>query len=241
MDFKNDYADPRRAAAYGELKYPDTYYLAFRDVPGLISKHVTGNRALDFGCGTGRSTRFLQEIGFDVVGIDIARDMLELAREKDPEGRYVLVEEGDLSQFASGNYDLVLSAFTFDNIPTLETKLTIFKGLRDLLSPTGKLINLVSSPDIYVNEWMSFSTKAYPENRRARSGDQVRIVNTAIADERPVVDIMWTDEAYREVYEHTGLEISEKLRPLGREDEPYEWVNETRIAPWVIYILQRLN
>jgi hypothetical protein len=27
-------------------------------------------------------------------------------------------------------------------------------------------------------------------------------------------------------------------RPLGREDEPFAWVNETRIAPWVIYVLR---
>jgi hypothetical protein len=28
-------------------------------------------------------------------------------------------------------------------------------------------------------------------------------------------------------------------KPLGKENEPYEWVNETTIAPWVIYVLKK--
>jgi hypothetical protein len=34
---------------------------------------------------------------------------------------------------------------------------------------------VVSSPVIYVNEWASFSTKAFPENRTAKSGERVLI------------------------------------------------------------------
>ena len=50
---------------------------------------------------------------------------------------------------------------------------------------------------------------------------------------------MWSDEAYQETYRQAGLHVLATLRPLAKEDEPYEWVNETRIAPWVIYVLQR--
>jgi hypothetical protein len=28
-------------------------------------------------------------------------------------------------------------------------------------------------------------------------------------------------------------------RPLAKESEPYPWVSETAIAPWVIYVLRR--
>jgi len=28
------------------------------------------------------------------------------------------------------------------------------------------------------------------------------------------------------------------FQPLAKGDEPYPWVNETRIAPWVIYVLR---
>ncbi|MBI4718542.1 MAG: methyltransferase domain-containing protein [Planctomycetes bacterium] len=237
MDFRNCYDDEDYAAAYAKLEFPGTYYLAFRDLPGIIRRAVRGGRALDFGCGTGRSTRFLARLGLRTVGVDIAGEMVRRARSIDPAGDYRLVDDGDLGALPDGGFDLILSAFTFDNVPGREKKVMLFRGLRRVLGPEGRIVNLVSSPDIYRNEWASFSTRDFPANRQARCGDEVRIVVTALEDRRPAVDILWPDEAYREVYERCGLAVHEVHRPLGRTDEPYEWVSETTIAPWVIYVL----
>lgn len=236
--FRNAYEDARFADAYSRLEFPGTYYLAFRDLPAIIGEHVTGRTALDFGCGAGRSTRFLRRLGLDAVGLDISADMIERARAIDPAGDYRLIQDGDLTEVEGRAFDLVLSAFTFDNIPTMDRKVALFRGLRNLLSARGRIINLVSSPEIYTREWASFSTAAFPENQQARSGDIVRIVNTAIADSRPVEDVLWTDNAYREVFEKSGVSIVKAYRPLAADHEPYAWVNETRIAPWVIYVLK---
>jgi SAM-dependent methyltransferase len=239
-EFSNVYEDKARADAYAQLEFPGTYYLAFRDLPTIIGAHVQGRSALDFGCGTGRSTRFLRGLGFDpVVGVDVAEHMVALARERDPQGEYRLVPDGDLGGLASGAYDLVLSAFTFDNIPTMEKKVALFKSLKRLLTDGGRIVNLVSSPEIYVNEWASFSTKDFPENRTALSGDTVRIVMLDVEDQRPVEDILWTDEEYQKVYKRAGLVSLNTYRPLANQDEPYSWVSETAIAPWVIYVLGR--
>jgi SAM-dependent methyltransferase len=239
MDFRNTYEDDAYAAAYAQLEFPGTYYLAFRDLPAILSKHIAGKRALDFGCGAGRSTRFLVKLGFAAVGIDIAEEMVTKARTIDPAGDYRLIADGDFSQFADGSFDLVMAAFPFDNIPTAATKLSLFRGLARVLKPNGRIVNLVSSPDIYWNEWTSFSTKDFPENRRAKCGDPVQIIGLSLPDQRPVVDILWPDEDYREVYRQAGLEVVEVYRPLGRPDEPHAWVNETTIAPWVIYVLEK--
>jgi ubiquinone/menaquinone biosynthesis C-methylase UbiE len=238
VGFFNSYEDAKRAEAYAKLGFPGTYYLAYRDLPDIISEHVKGRKAIDFGCGTGRSTRFLRRLGFDAVGVDISEDMLKKAREMDPDGNYRLIEEGDLSQFEDDAYDLALCAFTFDNIPTMEKKVANFREIGRLLKSEGRIVNLVSSPEIYTHEWASFSTKDFPENKRAKSGDKVRIIQTDLDDKRPVEDVVWTDECYREVFEGAGLELVKTYRPLAREDEPYRWVNETRIAPWVIYVLK---
>jgi hypothetical protein len=58
-----------------------------------------------------------------------------------------------------------------------------------------------------------------------------------VEDLRPVEDIVWSDDAYRDVYKQAGLEIVKTYKPLGKDDDPVVWVNETRIAPWVIYVL----
>jgi len=237
--FSNVYDDEVRASAYARLEYPGTYYLAFRDIPAIVAEHVQGKRALDFGCGTGRSTRFLRQLGFDVMGVDIAQHMLNLARGLDPAGDYRLVPDGDLGGLTPDSYDLILAAFTFDNVPTMEKKVALFASLARLLRSGGRIVNLVSSPEIYVHEWASFSTKNFPENRAARSGEKVRIVMLDVEDKRPVEDILWTDDAYREVFRQAGLAPVATHRPLARESEPYSWVSETTVAPWVIWVLAR--
>jgi SAM-dependent methyltransferase len=239
VKFSNVYEDAKRAEAYAKLEFPGTYYLAYRDLPGIIFEHVKGRKAMDFGCGAGRSSRFLRKLGFDVVGVDISEGMVGKAKELDSNGDYRVVADGDLSQFENLSFDLVLSVFTFDNIPTSEKKVRNFKEIGHLLRGEGRVVSLVSSPEIYVNEWASFSTRDFPENQRAKSGDEVRIVMTDVEDRRPVVDVVWSPESYRETYELAGLEIVEVYKPLAKETEPYRWVNETRIAPWTIYVLKK--
>jgi len=234
----NCYEDADRANAYATLEFANTYYLAFRDLPRILTEHVTGTRALDFGCGTGRSTRLLRKLGFHVTGIDISEDMLRIARAADLSGDYRFVPGDNLSQFAAASFDLVLCAFPFDNILE-EKKARIFCDLAKLLVPSGTVINLVSSPQIYTHDWASFTTRDFPENAAARSGDVVRIVTTDHHDRRPVEDFLCTDEVYRAVYREAGLEVIGVFAPLAKGDEPYSWVSETQIGPWVIYVLKR--
>ncbi len=236
--FGNAYADAMRAAAYADLGFPGTYSLAFRDMPGILGRHVSGRRALDFGCGTGRSTRFLGELGYDVFGVDISEAMLEQATKRDPIGRYHLIGAGGLASIPWTDFDLIFAAFTFDNIPTDDEKLRALTGLRAHLQRAGRLVLLVSRPEIYIHEWLSFSTKDFPENRLAGNGDPVRIVMLDVPDRRPIDDVVCTDAGYRSLIHRAGLEVLETALPLGRNDEGIPWVSEQHVAPWAIYVLQ---
>ena len=201
--FGNVYEDQERARAYATLQFPGTYYLAFRDLPVLIRRYKHGSSALDFGCGTGRSTRFLRNLGLSVVGADISQAMLEQARALDPSGKYHLIRNNIAGEFAAGSFDVVLAAFTFDNMPT-EMKADALSALRTLLASDGCLLCVVSSPAIYVNEWASFSTRDFPENRHAADGDRVRIIMLDIPDHRPVEDVLCTDAHYRRLLKGQG-------------------------------------
>jgi hypothetical protein len=108
-----------------------------------------------------------------------------------------------------------------------------------VLKEDGRIINLVSSPEIYCHEWASFSTKDFPENKRAKSGDRVRIIKTDIEDKRPVEDVVCSDADYQQAYRRAGLELITTYPPLADEWGPFAWVNETRIAPWIIYVLKK--
>ncbi len=238
MIFQNSYEDAVRAASYSRLEFPNTYFLAYRDLPSIIGRYLSGGRALDFGCGTGRSTRFLSRLGFQVSGVDISAEMVSLAKAADPSGNYQVISDGDFSAFSLNSFDLILSVFTFDNIPGIERRTKLMEQLGKLLKPSGIMVLLDSTPEIYTHEWASFSTCGFPENRNARSGEKVQIVMTDVTDRRPVEDIIWFDQDYRACFEKAGLKLIRVEKPLGRPTEPFEWKDETKVAPWVIYVVK---
>jgi SAM-dependent methyltransferase len=236
--FRNVYDDARYAESYARLEWDGTYHLVRRDLPPILATHVRGRRALDFGCGTGRSTRLLRACGFEVVSVDIAASMIERARRLDPEGDYRLIEDGDAARLGSEAFDLVLAAFPFDNTPQAD-KPRLLGALRDRLDAGGRFVNVVSSPEIYTHEWASFSTRDFPENRDAGDGDIVRIVTTSFENAPPCEDVLCTDRAYRQMYGDAGFEVIADHRPLALGDDGTSWVSETHVAPWVIWVLGR--
>jgi len=239
MGFRNSYEDDRLAAGYNELELDGTYDLVFRNLPGLLALHVKGTRAVDFGCGTGRSARFLQKLGFVTTGLDISEEMVAIARQRDPKGTYQIIDNGDFQTLPANGFDLVLSAFAFDNIPGFDWKVQLFRGLGSLLAEGGILANIVSTPEIYIHEWVSFSTRDYPKNRVAQCGDVVSIVATELSDAGPVEDILWPHEDYLRVYREAGLDVVLVERPLATGDEGITWQSETSVAPWAIYLLKQ--
>jgi SAM-dependent methyltransferase len=236
-EFNNTYSNQKRAESYSKLEFPNTYYLAYRDLPEIIKKHTNGSEAIDFGCGTGRSTRFLKQIGFNATGIDISDEMIAIAKKLDPTGIYQVVIDGSYNQLGSGRYNLVQAIFTFDNIPGWDNRTKILSGLKDLLAPSGRMILLDSTPELYIHEWASFSTKDFPENRNAKTGDIVKDIMLDVEDRRPVEDIFWSIEDYHKLFEKAGLCLETTYKPLGYLWEPYNWVSELHIAPWMIFVL----
>jgi SAM-dependent methyltransferase len=240
LPFSNVYEDDERAQAYAALDFPGTYSLAFRDIPALVATHVHGALALDFGCGAGRSTRFLERLGFRTIGIDISGAMLERARALDPGGDYRLVTPESLAALPV-RFNLIFAAFTFDNIPTDAAKLAALRALKALLAPGGFVIAVVSTPALYLHEWASFSTQAFPENRHAGDGDVVRIVMLDVPDRRPIDDVVCSDARYRELFASAGLGVREAVQPLATGMEPIAWVSETHVAAWSLYVLDAME
>ena len=66
-------------------------------VAWLIKQLPPGSRVLDAGCGTGIPTaRMLSEAGNRVLGIDISREMIRIAREQVPQAEFALMDVANL-------------------------------------------------------------------------------------------------------------------------------------------------
>jgi SAM-dependent methyltransferase len=234
----NVYASSDYASAYANLGWTGTYYLIRRELPGILHKHAPEGTALDFGCGTGRSTRLLRELNYQVVGVDVSDAMVERARVLDPGQDYRVIADGDLSNIKPESFDLVLACFPFDNIAGRGRKVKLFSGLARLLRSGGRLVNIVSSADIYVHEWVSFTTAPFEQNRSAKPGDAVQIITTEFSESQVCDDVLCDDDSYREMYHASGLNVVDSYRPLGLPNDPVAWVSELRVAPWVIWVLR---
>ena len=51
--------------------------------------------------------------------------------------------------------------------------------------------------------------------------------------------MLCTEEAYAAMYARQGLHVETICRPLAHGDEGVAWESETRVAPWVIWVLRR--
>lgn len=63
----------------------------------LASYDIRSGLVLDLGCGTGKMTRLLKNKGYDMIGVDMSGEMLEIAREQEDEG--ILYLQQDMREF----------------------------------------------------------------------------------------------------------------------------------------------
>lgn len=165
--------------------------------------------------------------------------MLAIASNLDQSCDYRPVSDGNYGHIGTKMFDLVQSIFTFDNIPGWENRSKILTGLRELIKDTGRMVLLDSTPELYVNECASFTTKDFPENRTAKTGDIVRCIMHDVEDKRPVEYIFWSEDDYVKLFDMARLEIEATYKPLGYDHEPFNWVSEMKIAPWMIFVLKK--
>ena len=103
---------------------------------GLKPRH--GDRILDFGCGTGWTSVMLARMGADVVGMDIAEEALNIAKQNIPPGTSLRFEgyDGKHIPAEDGTFDLIIIFEAFHHLPNPRTML---KEFFRVLAPNGIL------------------------------------------------------------------------------------------------------
>ncbi len=119
----------------------DTYVIS--DGPNEQHLRQERNTILDLGCGTGTLTQLLARKGYDMIGVDNAQEMLQIAMEKrDESGLDILYLLQDMREFELyGTVGAVVSVC--DSINYLleeEEVLRTFKLVHTYLYPGGVFI-----------------------------------------------------------------------------------------------------
>ncbi len=111
---------------------------------GLLREYqVEDGLVLDLGCGTGNMTELLAKAGYDMIGIDNAEEMLEIAMEKRTEsGHDILYLHQDMREFELyGTVKAIVSICDSVNYITEEEELLeVFRLANNYLDPKGVFI-----------------------------------------------------------------------------------------------------
>jgi ubiquinone/menaquinone biosynthesis C-methylase UbiE len=78
----------------------------------IFTSALPGRRVLDLGCGPGRDVEWLQELGYDVTGVDLSSGMLAEGRRRLPDARFVRGDIGSLP-LATSSLDGIWSCSAF--------------------------------------------------------------------------------------------------------------------------------
>lgn len=109
----------------------------------LKEYHVEDGLVLDLGCGTGNMTELLATAGYDMIGIDNAEEMLEIAIEKrSASGQDILYLLQDMREFELyGTVKAIVSICDSINYITEEEDLVeVFRLANNYLDPQGVFI-----------------------------------------------------------------------------------------------------
>jgi SAM-dependent methyltransferase len=135
-------------AKHGGWDVAEFYATGAAEIDAVLSRaeqlgmRVSGERALDFGCGAGRLTRPLATRFELVDGVDIAPGMLELARRDNPVAsrcRFLLNTRPDLALFEDAEFDLVYTSVVLQHLSRGLTRSYLAEFAR-VLRPGGSLI-----------------------------------------------------------------------------------------------------
>ena len=137
------------AERYRRSKFqPWRTYIETFTLMGLVGD-LSGKRVVDLACGEGFYTRLVRQQGAaEIVGVDLSKGMIELAREQEAEQRlgieYVI---GDVRELElKGEYDLAVAAYLLNYARDKGELGAMCDVIARCLRPEGRFVTVNSSP-----------------------------------------------------------------------------------------------
>lgn len=173
-EYANEDGLRARASIYGGLAGPDAREVAFEAVRAAAPRRV-----LEVGCGWGEfAARVQDELGADVVAIDLSPRMVELARE-----RRVEAQVGDVQQLPFGNasFDCTVANWMLYHVPEIDLGLS---ELARVLRPGGRLVATTNGVRHLEELWSLVGRDKAEEKRHFFSEDGEELLRRHFSDVR---------------------------------------------------------
>ena len=110
-----------------------------KEIKKFISLLPNKAKILDIGCGAGVPiARNLVNVGFDVVGIDLSKRMLKLARKNVSQAKFMKKDMTKVD-FKNNSFDGLTAFYSIIHVPR-EKHTSIFQSFHRILKPNGVML-----------------------------------------------------------------------------------------------------
>lgn len=137
--YKETFETWNKLASLYQDKFMDLHL--YDDTYDFICNAITGENAkiLEVGCGPGNITKYLlsKRPGFAIYGIDIAPNMIELAKKNNPSANFAIMDCRNIDELKT-KYDGIVCGFCLPYLSQADSQKFI-KDCSDLLNEDGLL------------------------------------------------------------------------------------------------------
>jgi 2-polyprenyl-6-hydroxyphenyl methylase/3-demethylubiquinone-9 3-methyltransferase len=136
-------------------KFYERYWKEGKDIPkwtektlnkkySFIKKYLNG-KILDVGCGEGVFTSFIHDKNFDIMGCDISKRAIKIARQKNPKITFLIKDFNTETNFMNESFDGII---LFEVIEHIYDTNNFFKELNRITKIGGGLF--ITTPQMYL-------------------------------------------------------------------------------------------
>lgn len=212
------------AKTYSKLGIKGTTYEPGFNEAKMILGNLNEKIALDFGSGTGRSTRLLLSLGAKkVIGIDHNQSMIDQAK-KIQNDRLEFIKINNKIPLDTDTFDVALAAYVFMEVSTLAEMEQISREIHRVLKSNGVFIIITNNPQAMGHEYLSFG---YPKKNNPKSGEKIPCAIKKGEKSFIINDYYWSETDYKTVLEKIGFTVSMTFPKMNGAG----WLDETKIAP----------
>lgn len=111
--------------------YSDTPYI------DKFLNYLEGKSILDIGCGVGNLTKYIMDKGFNVEGIDLSKEMLNIAKQKYSDIKFYEMNMKEIT--LRKKYDGIMLAYSLFHLTKKEV-IEVLPKYYDLLNSNGKIL-----------------------------------------------------------------------------------------------------
>ncbi len=194
------------SSPYDELaEYYDLVHAHVKDdIPFYLSlARETGGPILELGCGSGRTLIPLVEAGYETVGLDNSRPMLERAKERilasGLENSVRLIEAAMIDFDLGQRFALITVPFnTWMHLPGRQAQIASLRQIAQHLEPRGKLVIDIPAPATIVDAEHDGSMVLERICPGREKGERVlQFSSTRLDEEKQNLHVTWIYELVR--------------------------------------------